>query len=135
MGKSSFLAPIPYMHLDGAIEILKEKPFALFGTEAYDFFLDVEVGAKVLIYRSHEDADPVVTYQGIYCGYIGDMGEMRRLERQGFRPETTVGEQWGMYWRCSDIEILPEPLPFREVQLGSGNYLSSYPRGPIEIIS
>ena len=135
MGKSAFLAPIPYMHLEGALEVLKEKPFALFGTEAYDFFQDVETGAKVLIYRSHDDADPVVTHQGIYCGYVGDMGEMRRLERDGFRPETAVGERWAMYWKCSNIEMLPNPLPFGEIQLASGSYLRGYPRGPIEIVS
>ena len=135
MGKSSFLAPVPYMHLDGAIEILKGKPFVLFGTEAFKFFQDVEEGARALIYRSHEDADPVISHQGIYRGYVGDLGEMRRLERDGFRPATTSGESWGMYWKCSDIQLLPHPIPFGQVQLASRKYLKCYPRGPAEIVS
>jgi hypothetical protein len=55
-GELSLLAPIPRMHLDGAIEILNENLFALFGTETYDFFRDVEEGAKVLMVTHPEKA-------------------------------------------------------------------------------
>lgn len=135
MEKSAFIAPIPYMHLEGAIEILKEKPFTLFGTEAFDFFQEVKEGARVLIYRSHEEAEPIVSYEGIYRGYVGDSGEMRRLTMEGFRPATTAGESWAMYWKCSDIRALPSPLPLGSVQLASGKYLTAYPRGPMAIVS
>lgn len=134
MIKSSFLAPVPYMHLDSAIEILQEKPFVLFGTEAFEFFRNVEEGARVLIYRSHEDIGPIY-YQGIYRGYVSDPSEMKRLERNGFRPETTSGESWGMYWKCSDIQLLPHPIPLEQIQMVSRKYMKKYPRGPVGILS
>lgn len=133
MAKSAFLAPVPYMHLEGAIEILQEKPFALFGTEVFDFFVDVELGARILIYRSHEEAEPLISHQGIYQGYVSDPFEMKKLEREGYRPPTTIGEKWGMYWKCSDIKSLSQPMAFGEIQLASRKYLSGYPRRPIEI--
>lgn len=134
MAKSAFLAPVPYMHLDEAIEILQERSFALFGTEAFDFFVDVEMGAKVMIYRSHEEAEPHISHQGVYRGYVGDAVEMKKLEREGYRPPTTLGEKWGMNWKCSDNKSLPQPMAFAEIQLASGKYLSGYPRGPMEIV-
>ena len=135
MGKSAFVAPVPYMHLNGALEILETKAVALFGTEAFDFFQDVEVGAKVLIYRSHDEAEPLVSHQGIYKGYVGNMTEMRRLEHAGFRPPTTAGERWAMYWKCSDIQLLAEPIALGDIQLASGKYMTTYPHGPLAIVS
>jgi hypothetical protein len=97
MSGYSLLAPVPIMHLKGAIDILKDKDFALFGSDAFDVFEKTDVGAKVLIYASHDESEPVVGYVGIFEGIIGDPMEMRRLEKQGYRPKSTEGEKWGFY--------------------------------------
>jgi hypothetical protein len=129
----SLLAPIPRMHLDGAVDILAEKEFALFGSESFDVFEKTDVGTKVLIYVSHDQADPLITYEGRYGGLVGDPMEMRRLEKQGFRPHSTVGEKWAFYWKITDLKKLDTPIPFSEIQLASGGYLKGYPRGPLHI--
>jgi len=135
MGISSFLAPVPSEHLDGALDVLKEKPFVAFGTDAFEFFRTVERGARVLLYRSHDDAEPIVAYEGIYRGTEGDPAAMLRLAKGGFRPPSTAGERWGMYWKCSDIHSLQTPLELSEIQLVSGKFLSGYPRGPLATAS
>ena len=129
----SLLAPIPRMHLEGALSVLDEKEFALFGSESFDVFTNTEIGSRVLIYVSHDESEPFITYEGRYGGLVGDPMEMRRLERQGFRPPSTVGEKWAFYWKVTDLKKLDKPIPFSEIQLSSGGYLKGYPRGPLHI--
>jgi predicted RNA-binding protein with PUA-like domain len=131
----ALLAPIPSRHLEGAIEVLKKKDFVLFGSEAFDVFKKTEVGSKVLIYVSHENAEPVVSYSAVYRGIVGDPMAMRQLEKEGYRPTSTTGERWGFYWKVSEIKKLSNPIPLSDIQLVSGNYLNSYPRGPQQIVS
>ena len=131
----SLLAPVPIMHLRGAMEILESKEFALLGSEAFDVFAKTDIGTKVLIYASHDDAEPVVSYAGVFEGIVGDPIEMRRLEKQGFRPESTAGEQWGFFWKLKEITPLEQPMQLSSIQLTSGRYLDGYPRGPLHILS
>ncbi|MFC6673180.1 hypothetical protein [Marinobacterium aestuariivivens] len=123
------------MHIQGAIDILKDKDFVLFGSEAFDVFEKTDIGAKVLIYASHDESEPVVSYVGIFEGIIGDPMEMRRLEKRGYRPKSTAGEKWGFYWKVKGIEPLDQPVRLSEVQLASGKYLDGYPRGPLHVLS
>lgn len=131
----SLLVPIPVMHLEGALEILEKREFVLFGSEAFDVFEKTEVGTKILIYVSHDEATPEVGYIGTYGGLVGDPMEMRRLEKDGFRPPTTAGEKWGFYWKVTGLNKLDQPIPLSEIQLASGGYMKGYPRGPIHVRS
>ena len=131
----SLLAPIPVMHLRGAIEILQTKEFALFGSEAFDVLNDTASGTKVLIYASHDEAEPIVSYVGTFSGIVGDPMEMRKLEKAGYRPGTTEGEKWSFYWKIKEIEPLSTPIPLSEIQLASGRYLNGYPRGPLHVLN
>lgn len=131
----ALLAPIPIMHLNGVVDILTKKEYALLGSEAFEIFKKTDVGTKVFIYASHDGAEPEVCYVGLYAGVVGDPLEMRRKEKDGYRPATTVGEKWSFYWKITDLQKLEKPIPLSEIQLATGNYLSSYPRGPIHILN
>ena len=132
----ALLAPIPLRHLEGAIELLKDKEFVLFGSDKFaDVFDKTEVGSEVLIYVSHDDAEPVVSYRGTYGGIVGSPMQMRRFEKQGYRPPSTVGEKWALYWKVSDITKLPKPIALSDIQLATGGYLKGYPRGPLHVVS
>lgn len=135
MSGYSLLAPVPIMHLRGAIDILKAKDFALLGSKAFDVFEKTDIGTRVLIYASHNEAEPVVSYVGVFDGIIGTQIEMRRLEKEGYRPESTAGEKWEFYWKIKEIQALDQPLRLSEVQLTSGRYLDGYPRGPFHVLS
>jgi hypothetical protein len=135
MSGFSLLAPIPVTHLQGAVEILAEKEFVLFGSEAFDVFEKTEIGTKVLIYVSHDAAEPVVSYTATYGGFVGQSLEMRRLEREGYRPPSTMGEKWSFYWKIFALQALAERIPLSEIQLASGGYLKSVPRGPLHVIN
>lgn len=134
----SLLAPVPIPHLRGAVDILKGKEFALFGSEAFGVFEKTDIGTRgtrVLIYASHDKAEPVVGYVGTFDGIIGDPMEVGRSQKKGYRPESTAGEQWAFYWKVKDIEPLDPPVRLSDVQLASGGYVSGYPRGPIHVFS
>lgn len=128
------LAPVPKVHLDSAIEVLTSHDFVLFGSDAFRFFDETEIGSKVLIYVSHENAEPVVSFEGIYEGYERDLLRMRQLEKAGYRPSSTFGEKWGGYWKVSDIKALTDPIPLSNIQLKGGSYLKGYPRGPLRVL-
>lgn len=132
----ALLAPIPLPHLEGAIALLKEKEFVLFGSDKFvDVFDRTEIGSDVLIYVSHDDAAPAVSYRGTYHGIVGDPMQMRQLERQGYRPPSTVGEKWALFWKVSAIEKLAKPIALSDIQLATGGYLKGYPRGPLHVVS
>ncbi len=132
----ALLAPIPAEHLEGAIELLKTKDFVLFGSEAYETFLKTETGAKVLIYASHKNAEPIASYRAVYRDIVKDLAEMQRLEKEGYRPPTTVGEKWAFYWKVSDIEKLADPIPLSDLQLATGGYFDKgYPWGPVHVLN
>ena len=131
----ALLAPIPAVHLDDAIEVLATKEFVLFGSGAFDVFQKAEHGCLVYIYRSHENADPTVTYKAKYFGIVGEPLTMRKLERDGYRPRSTHGEKWPFYWKVSDIVALEKPMPLSDIQLASGSYLQGYPHGPMFVVS
>lgn len=133
--KYALLAPIPFNHLQGALRLLTEKDFVLFGSGAYDVFASVEAGVEVLVYVSHDTANPVATYRGVYRGLVDRPLDMRRLEKAGFRPMTTAGEKWPFFWKLSDIEKLASPYPLSNIRLPSGGYLNGYPRGPMQIVN
>lgn len=135
MTNHSLLAPIPADHLEEAIQISQDKEFVLFGSEAFDVLEKTPVGAKLLIYVSHDDAEPVVRIGGTYEGYEGNPVEMRRLEREGYRPPSTHGEKWALYWKAAGLEVLEQPVPLGEIQLPSGKYLEAYPRGPLLVLN
>src|SRR5690554_3499931 len=99
MKGSAILAPIPARHLEGAIAVLKDKSFVLFGSEAWELFSNTEIGSKVLVYVSHDQAEPVVKHSGTYEGLVTDPMQMRKLEKEGYRPASTVGEKWGCLWK------------------------------------
>ncbi|MBK8185034.1 MAG: hypothetical protein IPK63_19920 [Candidatus Competibacteraceae bacterium] len=131
---NSFLAPIPKIHFDSAIDILKAKDFVLFGSDASEFFNNLETGIKCLIYLSHDQAEPVVLYEAVYQGLVRNAEEMHALEAQGFRPSTAVGEKWGFYWKISEVKKLPQPIELSSIKTKSGKYLKSFPRGPVAVI-
>jgi len=130
----ALLAPIPARHLEAALKALTEKDFVLLGSGAYEVFRDVADGARVWIYVSHDTAEPVVRYKGVYRGVVGDLLGMRRLEKSGFRPLTTAGEKWSFYWKLAEIEKLERPVPLTDMQLATGAYLTGYPRGPLQVL-
>lgn len=131
----ALLAPIPLRHLEGSIELLRDKEFVLFGSDKFDVFEKTEVGSEVLIYVSHDDAEPVVSYRGIYRGIVGEPMQMRHLERLGHRPPSTAEEKWALYWKVSNITKLAKPIALSDIQLPTGGYLKGYPRGPTHVVS
>jgi hypothetical protein len=131
MAAPALLAPIPLAHLQAALRMLTEKDFVLFGSGSHDVFRVTDEGSEVFIYVSHDTAEPVVRYSGIYRGLVDTELEMRRLVKQGYRPLTTTGEKWPFYWKLSCIGRLDEPIPLRQIQLESGAWLTGYPRGPL----
>lgn len=135
MSGYALLAPIPNIHLDDAIEILQTKEFVLFGSEAYGVFEKTEIGTKLLVYVFHDDAEPVVRYRGTYAGLVGDVQEMRELEKEGYRPPSTAGEKWAFYWKVSELIKLDDLIPLSVVQLPSGAHLKGLPRGPMHIVN
>jgi hypothetical protein len=130
----ALLAPIPLVHLQGAIELLKHKEFVLFGSDKFDVFEKTEVGSEVLIYVSHDDAEPLVTYRGTFGGIVGDPMQMRHLERQGYRPPSAVGEKFALFWKVSDVTKLAEPIALSDIRLATGAYLKGYSRGPLHVV-
>lgn len=131
------LAPVPRVHMDSALEVLEKLDFALFGSDAFEFFLKTEVGAKVLFYVSHESSksEAVVSYEGVYKGYESDPVKMRQLEKAGYRPSSTVNDgKWGGYWKVSGVKPLVQPIPLAQIQLASGGYLKGVPRGPLHVL-
>ncbi|PSL10936.1 hypothetical protein CLV44_12416 [Marinobacterium halophilum] len=127
----SFIAPIPKIHFDAGQFLLNEKDWIALGTDAWELMKEFAVGANVLIYVSHDQADPVVTHRAEFLGLIDNPVDMKKAEVEGYRPNTAIGERWVCYWRIGKVEKLVEPIPFGNVQLKSGKYLTSYPRGPM----
>ncbi|MCH7567292.1 MAG: hypothetical protein IH787_06515, partial [Nitrospirae bacterium] len=95
-----------------------------------------EMGAKVLIYVSHKNAEAIASYRAVYRDLVGDLAEMQRLEKEGYRPPTTVGEKLSFYWKVSDIEKLADPITLSDLQLATGGYLDKgYPWGPVHVLN
>ena len=132
MNGLSLLAPLPVEHIEGALTVSSNKEFVLLGSESFDILKDVDIGAPVYIYVSHDDRSSV-EYLGTFLGVVGDLSEMRRLEAAGFRPNTTAGEKWGCYWKVKGLAKLAKPIPLSEIQLPSKKYLLGIPHGPILI--
>jgi len=131
----ALLAPVPRQHVSAALDVLRTKEFVCFGSDSWDAFSTLDIGAKTYIYVSHTEDDGEIEYEAVYRGTVNKPPEMRKLEREGFRPATTIGEKWGFFWKVSDIKPVKTPLPISRVQLPSGKYLKSYPRGPIQVAS
>lgn len=62
MTTTSFLAPVPKIHFESALDVLT-KDFVLFGSDARSFFEDAEIAWRVLLYLSHDEAEPEVLYE------------------------------------------------------------------------
>jgi hypothetical protein len=132
----SLLAPVPEVHVNAALDVLKSKPFVCFGSDSFEVFVKLEVGTKVYIYVSHaKEGSEVVGYTATYRGTVNTVSEMKKLESEGYRPATAGGEQWGFFWKVSDLASLAKPLPLSLMQLPSGKYLTSAPRGPLQVAS
>jgi len=132
MNGLSHLAPLPVEHLEAALTVSSNKDFVLLGSESFDVLNEVGIGAHVYIYVSHDDRSSV-EYVGTFLGIVGDLVEMRRLERAGFRPTTTDGEKWGCYWKVKGLAKLAKPIPLSEIQLPSKKYFRGIPHGPMLI--
>jgi hypothetical protein len=130
MNGLSLLAPLPEKHIKDALVVSSEKEFVLLGSENFDVLADVDVGAPVLIYVSHDDRS-TVDYGGTFDGVVGDRLEMRRLEQAGYRPASTAGEKWGCYWKVKQLHELLQPKQLSDIKLASGKYLRGVPHGPI----
>lgn len=134
MSKLAILAPVPVMHLKSALHVLAAKDFVLFGSENWGIFDQTAIGSPVFIYLSLANAVPEVSYVGVYQGLVKDSFEMLKLEKAGYRPESTSGEKgWGCYWKVNGIAMLDPPRSLGEFQLASGKYLSGIPRGPLHV--
>lgn len=133
MAGPTLLAPIPLAHLQSALQMLTEKDFVLLGSGSHELFQKIDEGSEVFIYVSHDTAEPVVRYGGIYRGLVDTELEIHRLVKQGHRPLTATGEKWPFYWKLSYIGRLDHPIPLRQIQLESGAFLTGYPRGPLRI--
>ena len=131
----ALLAPIPKMHLDSALAVLSKKAFVCFASDTWEPFKTLEMGSKIYIYVSHAEEESAVRYEGVFCGIVTEPVEMKKLEKEGFRPATTVGEKCGLFWKVREINPLSRPLPLSSIQLASGKYLKSYPRGPLQVVS
>ena len=129
----SFLAPIPKIHFESALDVLKTKEFVLFGSNAFEFFRDLNIGTKGLLYLSHDEAGPEALYEAVFQGSVEGF-PMKQLEAQGFRPSTAFGEKWACYWKVSEVKELPKPIELSSIKTKNGKYLTSFPRGPLAII-
>ena len=134
MKGTAILAPIPACHLESALEVLKQKPFVLFGSEAWERFENTEIGSQVLIYVSHDQAEPLVKYTGTYEGLVGEQPKMRQLTKDGYRPQSTAGEKWSFFWKLANLQKLEVPIQLSDIKLASGKYLDGYPKGPLHVI-
>jgi len=135
MSGYALLAPVPKLHVISALEVLKTKEFVCFGSNSWEVFTKLEIGAKTYIYVSHAEGEGEIGYEAKFCGTVDNLKDMKKFEGDGFRPASAIGENWGFFWKVSDIKNLSTPLPISSVQLPSGKYLTSYPRGPIQVIS
>lgn len=131
----ALLAPVPKLHISSALEVLKTKEFVCFGSDSWEVFTKLEVGAKTYIYVSHTDGEGEIGYEAKFCGTVNIPKDMKELESNGFRPASAIGEEWGFFWKVSSVKKLLTPLPLSSVQLPSGKYLTSYPRGPMQVAS
>lgn len=125
----SLLAPVPIEHLEAALAVLKMK-----GSESWEVLSKVEIGAKTYIYVSHADKGHI-EYEAVFRGLVHQPSQMKSLELEGYRPSTAVGEKWSFYWKVDSIKKLVKVLPISSVQLPSGKYLKTFPRGPIQVVS
>lgn len=132
----SLLAPVPEVHIKAALAVLESKPFVCFGSESYDVFTRLEIGTKVYVYASHaEQRTEAVEFEAEYLGIVGAVSEMKKLENEGYRPATAVGEQWAFFWKVGGLKQLAKPIPLSSIQLPSGKYLKGVPHGPLQVAS
>jgi len=129
----SILAPIPKMHLEGALKVLEAKEFVLFGTENCRIFDQTPIGSPVFIYLSHAGAASGVSYEGSYQGLVKDKTEMMKLEKAGYRPPIACDESWSYYWKVNSITKLSIPRPLSDFQLASGKYVAGPPHKPLHV--
>lgn len=145
--KVALLAPVPEAHLISGKECCVQHGRVAFGSDDFQLFRELEAwlnkppkraSCQVLIYASHSSAPPSgvprVTWTASY-----ERSEERQVgtpPTDMFRPLTTKGEKWAVYWEVADLRALAkdEWLPIHLLQgKGSGKkYAKSFrPEGPL----
>lgn len=143
----AILAPVPQEHLVSGMPIAQEKGFVAFGSRKWELFrkIDEMRGDKpvpVLIYASHEDDNPALSFRIRWGGwYIGseESGDGRHSLGMEHRPPTTAKYEsdnrghWAVFWHVRDLFELPQDqqMPISALQTFKGGWRKDAPpRGP-----
>ena len=133
------LAPVPVAHLESGLESLQKTGGVLFGSDAFELFLNLDhlrkgLSVQVWIYESFSNSKAVVSWRGIYEEFISSNDHHKLEHLQAMRPPSTKTDgAFAVYWRLSLLEKLDQSFPISNLYgRGRSTPFTKFfvPRGP-----
>jgi hypothetical protein len=144
----AILAPVPCLHLVGALEVIGKHGVVAFGSQAGFFFLNDDgectfpSGMNVLITASRPELGHAELYNHGYVNFRGNFIRWTFANSRGehpkpeLRPVSTQHDTPFLgFWEVAKLQPLSPPIPLQKFLSASDHKpVVTIPRGPSEVI-